>query len=121
MDLRQLRYFMAVCQAGSVAAASRALHVAQPALSRQISALEQELGAGLFVRLPRGVALTRAGEALRQHAGQALADVEALRKARRARCVWACYRGSAGCLVWAGPSRRWRGIPAMRPCTSSRG
>lgn len=80
MDLRQLRYFMAVCRTGSVAAASRALHIAQPALSRQMAALEDELGAALFVRLPRGMALTRAGEALRLHAGQAIADVEAIRE-----------------------------------------
>jgi len=80
MDLRQLRYFMAVCQSGSVAAASRVLHIAQPALSRQMAALEDELGASLFVRLPRGMALTRAGEALRVHAGQAIADVDAIRE-----------------------------------------
>lgn len=80
MDLRQLRYFMAVCQTGSVAAASRVLHIAQPALSRQMAALEDELGASLFVRLPRGMALTRAGEALRVHASQAIADIDAIRE-----------------------------------------
>ena len=61
MELRQLRYFVAVCSAGSVAGAAKALHIAQPALSRQMMALEDEFGAQLLVRLPRGVALTRAG------------------------------------------------------------
>lgn len=68
MELRQLRYFIAVCANGSVAGASRVLHIAQPALSRQMLALEEELGAKLLVRLPRGIALTRAGEALLAHA-----------------------------------------------------
>lgn len=68
MDLKQLRYFLGVCDAGSIAEAARALHIAQPALSRQVSALEAELGIALFQRMPRGVALTRAGEELRLRA-----------------------------------------------------
>ncbi|MDQ6217472.1 LysR family transcriptional regulator, partial [Achromobacter insolitus] len=44
MELRQLRYFVAVCSAGSVAGAAKALHIAQPALSRQMMALEDEFG-----------------------------------------------------------------------------
>ncbi|MGS1007538.1 LysR family transcriptional regulator [Achromobacter anxifer] len=79
MELRQLRYFEAVCAAGSVAGAAKALHIAQPALSRQMMALEEEFGAQLLVRLPRGVALTRAGEALLAQAKLMLAGAEALR------------------------------------------
>ncbi|OWT55020.1 LysR family transcriptional regulator [Achromobacter insolitus] len=79
MELRQLRYFVAVCSAGSVAGAAKALHIAQPALSRQMMALEDEFGAQLLVRLPRGVALTRAGEALLAQAKLMLAGSESLR------------------------------------------
>ena len=79
MELRQLRYFVAVCSAGSVAGATKALHIAQPALSRQMMALEDEFGAQLLVRLPRGVALTRAGEALLAQAKLMLAGSESLR------------------------------------------
>ncbi|HEY3279414.1 MAG TPA: LysR family transcriptional regulator [Gemmatimonadales bacterium] len=63
MELRHFRYFVAVAEARSFAQAARRLRVAQPALSKQVRALETELGVTLFDRLPRGVRLTRAGEA----------------------------------------------------------
>jgi DNA-binding transcriptional LysR family regulator len=63
MELRHLRYFMAVAEAGSFVQAARDLRVAQPALSKQIHNLETELGVTLFYRLPRGVRVTAAGEA----------------------------------------------------------
>ena len=63
MELRHFRYFVAVAEARSFAQAARRLHVAQPALSKQVRDLETELGVTLFDRLPRGVRLTRAGEA----------------------------------------------------------
>src|SRR5688572_8291429 len=62
MELRQLEYFLAVARAGSVTSAARALYVAQPALSRQIQKLEEELGAPLFDRSRRGMQLTPIGE-----------------------------------------------------------
>lgn len=65
-SLRQIRYFLAVADLGGFTPAAAALFVAQPALSRQIGQLEAELGFALFVREPRGVRLTPAGELFRQ-------------------------------------------------------
>lgn len=64
MDSRQLRYFLAVVDNGSVTRAAEVLYVAQPALSQSLRALEAELGAVLFRRVPRGMELTGAGAAL---------------------------------------------------------
>jgi DNA-binding transcriptional LysR family regulator len=79
MELRQLRYFLGVASTGSIAAAARKLHIAQPALSRQIAALEDACGVRLFNRMPRGVALTREGEELRVRAADLLAQAAALK------------------------------------------
>ncbi|HEX7748422.1 MAG TPA: LysR family transcriptional regulator [Bordetella sp.] len=107
MELRQLRYFIAVCTAGSVAGAAKVLHIAQPALSRQMAALEDEFGARLLVRLPRGVALTRAGEALLVHARLLLAGTASLRAQ-----VGLAAKGKAGSLrVGIIPGYGW--LPAL--------
>jgi DNA-binding transcriptional LysR family regulator len=63
MELRHLRYFVAVAEAGSVVNAAKSLNLAQPALSRQIQALERLVGVTLFERLPHGVRLSKAGRA----------------------------------------------------------
>ncbi len=63
MDLRLLRYFLAIVDTGSVTAASRALHVAQPSLSRQLRRLETDLSLALFDRSDRRLSLTPAGRA----------------------------------------------------------
>ena len=86
LELRHLRYFIAVAEEGSLTvAAERRLHTAQPSLSRQIRDLEYEVGAPLLVRNARGVNLTDAGRAFLSHARLALAQVEAgVEAARRA-------------------------------------
>ncbi|MBP1468480.1 LysR family transcriptional regulator [Candidatus Chloroploca sp. M-50] len=79
MELRHLRYFEAVARYSHVTRAAAELHIAQPALSKQISQLEQELGVALFDRVGRNVRLTEAGEALLPHARAVMAQVESAR------------------------------------------
>lgn len=83
MELRQLRYFVAASEAGSLLKASGRLHVAQPALGQQITALEDELGTKLLLRSSRGVSLTEAGKVFLEHARVVLADAERARLAVR--------------------------------------
>src|SRR6476646_9614439 len=68
MELRQMRYFVAVGEEQHYGRAAQRLRVAQPALSRQIQNLEEEIGFKLFERLPRGVKITAAGEFLLKQA-----------------------------------------------------
>ena len=68
MDIRILRYFLAVADEGNITRAAERLHVSQPALSTQLAALENELGHKLLERSARGIALTEKGIALRQRA-----------------------------------------------------
>lgn len=77
MDLRQLRYFLAIAEAGSFTAAARRLHVSQPALGYQVKQLEERHGLALLERHSRGVALTPAGAILADHARRIFAEVEA--------------------------------------------
>jgi LysR family transcriptional regulator, nitrogen assimilation regulatory protein len=83
MDFRRLRYFVQVVEARSMSAAAARLHVAQPALSKTIRALEDELGAPLLQRSARGVAMTEAGERLYEHCQIILGQVERARHAVR--------------------------------------
>lgn len=79
MEFRQLHYFVAIVEAGSVSAASRRIHVAQPALTRQIKLLEGELETPLFDRHARGMQLTVAGKALYTDAQELLDRREQVR------------------------------------------
>ena len=84
MDLRHLRYFVAVAEEGSMTvAAEKRLHTAQPSLSRQMRDLEAELGCALMIRGAKGVELTAAGRVLLDHARVVLLQVEAATEATR--------------------------------------
>jgi DNA-binding transcriptional LysR family regulator len=84
MELRHLRYFVAVADAGNVSRAAQQLHVTQPALSRQIQDLEREFGCRLFDRIGRRISLTKDGEEILDRTRRLLADAEALRERARA-------------------------------------
>lgn len=83
VSLDQIRYFVAVAEEGNISRAARRLHISQPPLTRQIHALEDELGAPLFLRTPRGVELLPPGEVFLGHARGILEAVTAARDAVR--------------------------------------
>ncbi|WP_254550729.1 LysR family transcriptional regulator [Catellatospora tritici] len=94
LDLRKLRYFVAVADRLHFGRAADELHIAQPVLSRQIRALEHDLGTPLLIRDSHGVELTDAGRQLLTDAGPLLASAHAVR-----RRVTAAARGSQRLMV----------------------
>src|SRR5258708_18775121 len=106
MELRHLRYVVGVGEEEHYGRAAERLHVAQPALSRQIQDLEREIGFPLFDRLPRGVKLSAAGKLFLGDARRTLAEVQAVtRRAERA------ASGNAGNLpVGFVESLFWHGV-----------
>lgn len=81
MDIAQLKTLIHVAELGSVSRAADRLHIAQPALSRQIRLLEKELGVYLFERHGRGMVITEAGRDILDHAARILAEMDAIRLA----------------------------------------
>src|SRR5258708_30418822 len=106
MELRHLRYFVAVGEEQHYGRAAERLHVAQPALSRQIQDLEKEMGFLLFDRLPRGVRLNAAGKVFLGDARRILQDVvEAKLRAER------IAHGQAGTLrIGIATAVSWHGL-----------
>ena len=76
MDLRSLRFFVHIADAGSITRAAVQLGIAQPALTRHVQAMEAQLGAPLLERLPRGVRLTAAGRKFLEHARRVVREMD---------------------------------------------
>ena len=83
MELRQLRYFVMLAETGNFHRAAERLNMSQPPLTVAIRKLEEELGAALFIRSARGVALTAAGRASLEMARATLAQADRFREAAR--------------------------------------
>ena len=83
MSLAQIRYFVAVAEEGNVGRAAERLRIAQPPVSRQIRALEDEIGTRLFARTPRGMTLLPSGRAFLEHARSILEAVDRASEAAR--------------------------------------
>ncbi len=94
--LRQLQFFTAAAEQGSVSGAARALSISQSSVTEAIRALEDDLGVTLFERLPRGLEITQKGAAFLRHARQILADVATARTAFRDDAEQATGRLSLG-------------------------
>jgi DNA-binding transcriptional LysR family regulator len=114
VTLRQLEYFVAVVDEGSISRAAERVRVAQPSVSQQIRALEQEFGAALLERLPRSTRLTPLGRAFEPQARAVLLAAESAREAARGelrqpagQLEIATVRSMAGTLL-PGPIGRWR-------------
>ncbi|MBH0778081.1 LysR family transcriptional regulator [Nocardia bovistercoris] len=114
LDLRKLRYFVAVAEHRHFGRAAQRLFIAQPVLSRQIKAFERELACALLVRSTRSVELTAAGERLYEEARQILASVDAA-----VRRVHDVERGVARLVIAFAPglpvSEAVRAFNARRP------
>ena len=81
MQIEELRWFAVLCETGNVGRAAAELGLSQPGLSRALARLEEELGAPLFDRRGRGLALNRYGEAFLGHVRRVLGELEAGRRA----------------------------------------
>jgi LysR family transcriptional regulator, benzoate and cis,cis-muconate-responsive activator of ben and cat genes len=109
MELRHLRYFAAVAEAGSLTAAAAQLHMSQPPLSVAISRLEADLGVALLVRTPRGVEPTSAGRYLLDASSRVLGDVDDIVSALRR-----FGSGVAGSITMAAvPVLMWHRVPRL--------
>ncbi|KRC85905.1 HTH-type transcriptional regulator CynR [compost metagenome] len=96
MDLKQLKAFVTVAETGSVTAAARLLNIVQPAVSRQLRLLEEDVGIALFTRGRHGMELTDAGKTLGDYARRALTELD------RARAEIRPSSGTVGGIVTVG-------------------
>jgi DNA-binding transcriptional LysR family regulator len=94
MSLAQIEYFVAVAEEGHVGRAARRLRVAQPAVSRQIRGLEDELRSSLFLRTPKGMTLSEAGTIFLAHSRSILGEIRAAKDAVRSAAKTPGSRGA---------------------------
>src|SRR5215471_20461589 len=103
VELRHLRYFVAVAEERHFTRAAKRLRIAQPALSRQIRDLEEELGCPLVDRQVRNVALTASGEALLEEARKLLGETERLKEATKRAADGKTGYLAVGYVSWTAP------------------
>lgn len=94
MDIRVLRYFLAVAREESISGTAESLHLSQPTLSRQLSDLEKEIGKTLFIRGSRRITLTEHGTLLRKRAGEIIDLMEKTTKELTASVVCQFFANS---------------------------
>ena len=116
LDLRQLRYFLAVGDAGALSHAAQKLNLAQSAVSHHLAELEAKLGVQLVERHPRGIRLTAAGQRLHEHARAIVAAVAKAEEDVKAFAEEASGPVSVG-LSHTGPASR--PCPSCAPCASN--
>ena len=104
MDLKQLTALVAIADTGSVTRAAEILHIVQPAVSRQIQLLVQELDCSLFERSRQGMRLTADGRKLVERARRVLAELERARI--EIRPATEQLTGTVTCLLYTSPSPR---------------
>jgi len=106
MEIRHLRYFLAVARQNSIAQAARHLNIVQPALSRQIQDLEQELGVTLFERSVKGIALTNGGRQFLKDAEKIVDDLEIAKK----RVLHAATANIESLRIGISPTHTWHPV-----------
>jgi DNA-binding transcriptional LysR family regulator len=114
VELRQLRYFIAVAEELHFRRAAQRMHLTQPALSEQVRKLEAELGMRLFDRTSRGVALTPAGAAMLEEGKRVLRQAEAAERAARGACRHPAGRLRLGYPPYGFPAALPRALRRLR-------
>lgn len=118
MELRQLEYFMQICESGSIQKAANKLFMTQQAVSKSIASLEREMGAPLFYRTAKGVFLTRFGQEFRRNCGPVLDSVERLNTNMEKALRLNSGRlrvGVAGGIMYLGSNKIWSDFQELYP------
>lgn len=120
MEIRQLRYFMQVCESGSLLKASEVLFISRQALSKSLSLLEKELGAALFYRTPKGMIPTQFGQELLEDSRPILAEWDQLNlklEESATRHKGKIRLGLSGGLIYFGSKKIWEYFKELHPHT----
>lgn len=118
MELRQLEYFMQICESGSIQKAANKLFMTQQAVSKSIASLEREMGAPLFYRTAKGVFLTQFGQEFRRNCGPVLDSVGHLNTNMEKALRLNSGRlrvGVAGGIMYLGSNKIWSDFQELYP------